>query len=112
MKRGTFISALWLAFCLYAADAPDTVWAGAPDPLSPATMVRFTLIREEPVTIEVFDSTGTRVRKIFSGRQKAGQHEVPWFGDNDKGRPVASGAYLVRCAISGKVFSRQFVVVR
>jgi flagellar hook assembly protein FlgD len=75
-------------------------------------MVRFTLIREEPVTIEVFDSTGTRVRKIFSGRQKAGQHEVPWFGDNDKGRPVASGAYRVRCTISGKTAVKRIVIIQ
>jgi flagellar hook assembly protein FlgD len=112
MKRSIFISALVFALYLHALDAQDTVWAGAPDPLSPATVVRFTLIREEPVTIEVFDSTGMRVRKMFSGRQKAGQHEIPWFGDNDKGRPVASGAYQIHYSVGGKRVMKRIVIIQ
>ena len=112
MRCSIFLPALAFAFCLSSQDAPDTVTAAAPDPFSPATVVRFTLIREEPVTIEVFDSTGARVRKIFSGRQKAGQHEIPWFGDNDAGRPVESGAYRVRCSIGGKTAIKRTVIIQ
>jgi hypothetical protein len=71
--RCVFLSALAFVLYLYAEDAPDTVWAEAPDPLSPATVVRFTLIREEP---------------------------------------VASGAYQVRCTISGKTVIKRIVIIQ
>jgi len=38
------------------------------------------------------------VRRLHDGPLAAGTHAIPWDGRNDRGRPVASGTYVVRCS--------------
>ena len=55
----------------------------------------------EPVTVEIFDVAGRRVRRVISGRRDAGLHRERWNGRDDAGRDVASGVYFVRLRAAG-----------
>ena len=63
---------------------------------SSAIRVFYTLEREAPVRIEVFDAAGRLVRVLDQGTRPAGRHQVVWNGLRDDGRPADAGLFLVR----------------
>jgi len=72
------------------------LFPAAPNPFNPRTEVRFEVVREGSVELEVFDLNGRRVRSLASGHFAAGEYHATWNGRSDRGRPLASGPYLFR----------------
>ncbi len=90
---------------ILAADRPGALGAGLvlspalPNPFTSATRIRFALGEDTPVRLDVFDFQGRRLRTLVDGQLfTAGEHEVRWDGMDARGRPVASGIYLIRVA--------------
>jgi subtilisin family serine protease len=79
-----------------AHDAPALL--ARPNPSRAATTLTFSLARPQPVSLEVFDLGGRRVRALAAGRFASGSHAVAWDGRDEAGRPVAAGVYLARLA--------------
>ena len=73
-----------------------------PNPFSPSTTITFELSRTMPVTIEVFDVTGRKVRTLQDGVLGAARHSVTWTGVNDAGQRVTPGVYFCRL-VAGNV---------
>lgn len=67
-----------------------------PNPFHPNTAFRVWIPREGPVSLEVFDVAGRRVRTLVSGERPAGWVDVVWDGRDDRGEAMGSGRYLVR----------------
>lgn len=53
-----------------------------------------------PITFEVVDAAGTRVRQMTVDASAAGNTAFHWDGRNDAGQPAAGGRYTIR-AVSG-----------
>jgi hypothetical protein len=83
-----------------------------PNPFNPVTTVRFSLYRAGPAALRVFDVAGRLVRTLVSDDLPAGAYEVTWWGDDERGRPVASGVYYCRLEAAGETRSRRMVLVR
>ncbi|MCC7142922.1 MAG: S8 family serine peptidase [Candidatus Eisenbacteria bacterium] len=71
-------------------------FAIAPNPFRGRTFIRFTLERETPVRIEVFDPAGRRIARLRDEVMPAGDHSIRWSGVSDAGAVLASGLYFVR----------------
>ena len=67
-----------------------------PNPFNPETTITYTLPRRLPVSLRVFDAAGREQAVIREGVQDAGVHELHWAGDDESGRPLSSGVYLLR----------------
>ena len=70
-----------------------------PNPFNPETWIPFRLADENTVTIQIYNATGQRVRRLAPGTLSAGDytsqsHAIHWDGRNDKGERVSSGVYL------------------
>jgi len=83
-----------------------------PNPFNPSTTIVFSVPEESPVSIEVFNAVGQKVRGLFSGEIERGLHEASWDGMDDDGEPVTSGVYFVRLRSGGKAVSHRVVLVR
>lgn len=83
-----------------------------PNPFNPRTELRFELAVPGDVSIEIHDVAGRRVRNLVLGRKTAGPGSVEWNGDDDRGRPVASGVYLVTLRATDAQDRRRVVLVR
>lgn len=68
----------------------------APNPSAGRVTIRYRLARPSSVLLEIFDASGTLVRRISSGPQAAGAHEVVWDGRYDSGRLAPAGIFLLR----------------
>ncbi|MBD3219987.1 T9SS type A sorting domain-containing protein [bacterium] len=83
-----------------------------PNPFNPVTTVSFSLDRAGPAALRVFDTRGRLVRTLVSEDLPAGAHEVTWRGDDEGGRPVASGVYFYRLEAGDQQASRRMLLVK
>lgn len=68
-----------------------------PNPFNPETKIAFTLAQAMPVTLEIYNVKGQKLKTLISNAQFAtGRHSVNWNGRDDNNRPVASGLYFSR----------------
>jgi serine protease AprX len=97
-----------------------TVEAGAftllpnyPNPFNGTTRLTFSLPAQGQVELHVYDAAGRLVREIFFG-QFLGQgfHTAQWDGQNNSGKDVASGVYLVRLRTQSETASRKIILIR
>ena len=73
-----------------------TLSQNAPNPFLDRTRVSFSLEREGPVSLHVFDVRGAQVRALVEGHRTAGVHRTTWDGTDDGGNRMSSGVYFYR----------------
>ncbi len=84
----------------------------APNPFSGETTLTYVLEQKVPVTLEVYNVLGQRVRTLVEERKEAGVHHVRWNGQNQLGEPVGSGVYFYRIEAGDFRETRKMVLVR
>ncbi len=68
-----------------------------PNPFNPSTKISFNLPDVLPVTLQIFNLQGQRVKSlIVENVLPAGRHVFSWDGKNDTGVLVPSGIYFIR----------------
>ncbi len=83
-----------------------------PNPFNPHTTIAFTLDVAQAVSLRVYAADGRRVATLREGVLDRGAHDVVWNGCDDRGRPLASGAYLVRLEAGSRAESRKIQLIR
>jgi flagellar hook assembly protein FlgD len=77
-------------------------------PIASAMPIGFSLPKAGQATISIYSLHGAIIRTLISGMQSAGMHSTAWNGRDEKGIPVACGAYIVslrqaHCALSQRI---------
>ena len=67
-----------------------------PNPFNPVTFIPFAVPRDGPVSLDIYNGAGQRVRTLAAGFRSAGSQALRWDGRDDSGAAVASGAYFYR----------------
>lgn len=83
-----------------------------PNPVGPATLIRYSLASKDHVSIGVYDLKGRLVRALLDEVQQPGQHTLSWGGRSDTGQHLASGVYFVRYQAGTQLFWRKAAVLR
>jgi flagellar hook assembly protein FlgD len=65
-----------------------------------------------PVTLDVFDVAGRRVRRLVGSSLPAGEHSVQWDGTGENGAAAGSGIYFYRLTVDGRTLTRKMVLAR
>jgi DNA-binding beta-propeller fold protein YncE len=73
----------------------------APNPAQRSTWIRYSLPRDGPATLDVFNTKGQRVRTIADGVGTSGDHFVVWDGRDAAGRALRGGVYFLRLRAGG-----------
>ena len=86
-----------------------------PNPFNPTTTISFTLSNEqnqqnEQTKLEIYNSKGQKIKTLIKEILPAGKHQVVWFGNDDNGKPVASGVYLYKIK-SGRYTSTKKMIL-
>jgi hypothetical protein len=90
----------------------NRLYPNYPNPFNPETTIRYQLAQAGDVDIAVYNISGQRVRRLASGSQPAGVHEVQWNGLGDDGRPMSSGVYLVRLRSGATVQTMKVMMMK
>jgi hypothetical protein len=84
-----------------------------PNPFNPATTIVYTVRRQTPVILRVYDVTGALVRTLVDGVKSPGiDHSIEWDGRNATGQGVASGVYFYRIVAGDYVQTRKMVLLK
>jgi len=96
------------------ADRPrrTRVLAPAPNPFNPRTTIRWEQAEAARVEVELFDLRGRRLRSLLAVELTAGRHRIGWDGTDDAGHPVASGTYVARVVVGGRVHTTRLTLLR
>ena len=104
---------------LLAALTPKetTLLPNYPNPFNPETWIPYRLAREAEVTITIYDTKGTLVRRLALGNQAAGYYAergkaAYWDGRNEDEEVVASGIYIYQFRAGDYAASRRMVIVK
>jgi hypothetical protein len=80
-----------------------------PNPFGRGLVAEYALPRASPVTLEVVDVRGRRVRILVDDREEPGRHRISWDGTDHYGRPVADGVYFLRLHAAGRTLTTKAV---
>ena len=104
---------------LLAALTPKetTLLPNYPNPFNPETWIPYHLGQGAEVTITIYDTKGTLVRRLAFGNKAAGYYAergkaAYWDGRNERGEAVASGIYIYQFRAGDYVASRRMVIVK
>ena len=81
-----------------------------PNPFNHRVTIAYRIERAGPVRLEVFSMTGQRLLRLVDGWRPSGDHQALWDGLDARGRPLASGAYVVRLR-SGEVVDQRKIAL-
>lgn len=95
-----------------AATASTRLLGARPSPFTSATRIEYELAAGTDVEVEVFDVSGARVATLERGARPAGRHAVSWAGDDERGRALPPGLYLVRLRAAGVAATTKLVRTR
>jgi len=73
-----------------------------PNPATDRSRLLLELPVAGPVTAEVYDASGRRVRELVSEFLPAGSHILTWNGTDDAGRVLGTGVYWIRASMQGR----------
>jgi hypothetical protein len=84
-----------------------------PNPFNPTTTISFSLPKEAPVTFEIYNMLGVRIRTLMAGQTKsAGMYTVAWDGRDDAGVSMSSGVYLYRVSAGSFLASKKMTLLK
>ena len=83
-----------------------------PNPFNSATHLSYQLNLASEVTIEVYTVMGSRIARLYQGRQSSGEHLITWNGVDQNGIAMPSGLYLIRMMSERTSQVRKVMLVR
>jgi len=117
----TLVNEFEVPGCYVATGVDETAFApaprahlynAAPNPFNPFTSIRFSLGHPARVRLLIFDVSGALVRRLADRAMPAGDYHLTWDGTNDRGRPLASGAYFYRLEADDVIEARKLILLR
>jgi len=67
-----------------------------PNPFNPSTTISFAVKDFTPVSIDIYNHKGQKVKSLLNDSKAAGTYNVTWNGTDDNNRSVASGLYYFK----------------
>jgi hypothetical protein len=113
------IGALGAGTCPALSPAPDVLAVAFglkgnhPNPFNPRTEIVFALEQDAPVSLEIYDVAGRKVRTLIGSEVfTAGEHRVTWEGRDEAGRAAAAGIYFSVLTTAQGNDSRRMVLLK
>ena len=84
-----------------------------PNPFNPTTTIAWSIEKDGPVTLAIYDISGRRIRTLLNAKvAEAGTHTTTWDGLDDNGRNVSSGVYFCRFSSGVIESSTKMILLR
>ncbi|MFQ5500369.1 MAG: T9SS type A sorting domain-containing protein [Candidatus Zixiibacteriota bacterium] len=83
-----------------------------PNPFNPSTVIDFDMPVRSRVTIDLFNTTGQKVRTLVDEIKPAGSYRVRWDGTNGNGVKVATGVYFYRLTVGDNSVTKKMVLIK
>lgn len=81
-----------------------------PNPFNGETVIEFSLENAAPVSIEIYNSIGQKIKTVVESEFASGRHQVKWDGTDAAGNPVTSGNFIYRLKSGGHVQAKRMIL--
>jgi hypothetical protein len=78
-----------------------------PNPFNPSTAISYTISRNSPVTMVIYDAVGREVVRLVNREQGPGSYTVVW-----EAHAAASGVYICRLQAEGRTWEKRIVYMK
>lgn len=84
-----------------------------PNPFNAQTNISFSLKEAMPVSIEIFNNSGQKIKSIYENKMlQNGPHIIHWDGKNEQGITVSSGLYFYRLKTNKSKVSKKLIMLK
>ncbi len=83
-----------------------------PNPFNSNTIIHYQVKDAEPVSLEVYDILGNRIRSLVNEYKLAGHYTYHWDGKDDNGRQVPSGIYFYTLKTKNYNHTKKLVLLK
>ncbi len=84
-----------------------------PNPFSSYTNIKFQLVETEKVAIDIYNVRGQLVKSLIKNKLLISDHyTIRWNGDNELNQQVASGIYICRFEVGGKLHFQKMIHIK
>lgn len=83
-----------------------------PNPFNPSTTIRFEVPVQSQVQLSVYNLLGQRIAVLLNENKAAGVYAVQWNGQDDHGRTVSSGIYLIKLDAGSQTQIRRMTLLK
>ncbi len=80
----------------YAVPSQSRLRPSYPNPFCRATTIPIQIANETWVSVNIYNIAGRNIRQLANGWFTPGYYQFQWNGNDEAGRPVASGIYVVQ----------------
>lgn len=80
-----------------------------PNPFTATTTIRYTVPKDGPVKLAIYNIKGQLVRSLVNNHKSPGSHQVTWDGHDNAGSSMASGLYFARLQTNGNTLTSKIV---
>src|SRR6266536_4448088 len=74
----------------------------APNPFSNTTIISFTLLQSQKVSIIIFDVNGRLIKTLANVQMQPGTYQLVWNARDEKGKGVDAGIYFLKMQTGNK----------
>jgi CotH kinase protein/Lamin Tail Domain/Chitobiase/beta-hexosaminidase C-terminal domain/FlgD Ig-like domain/Divergent InlB B-repeat domain len=83
-----------------------------PNPFNPVTTIKYSLPEDTSVTLGIYNVKGQLTKLLINEFQTKGQYTIDWDGNDNNGKPVASGLYFYRIKSNNCVLNQKMLLLK
>jgi hypothetical protein len=83
-----------------------------PNPFNPETTISYEVKNSGPVTVDIYNILGKKVRTLVNENVTAGTHSVVWNGTDDNHANVSSGVYFYKLTSGDYNATRKMILMK
>ena len=76
--------------------ASNQIISNYPNPFNAGTKIKIRIRQAGPVSLNIYDLQGQKIRTLLREELGMGDHTYTWFGLDDEGQGVSSGIYIIQ----------------
>ncbi|UCD18493.1 MAG: T9SS type A sorting domain-containing protein [Candidatus Zixiibacteriota bacterium] len=83
-----------------------------PNPFNLSTTISFTLERQSPVSLIVYNLLGQKIKTLVEENRPAGTHYAQWDGHDHSGRPASTGVYFYQIKAGDFILTKKMILLK
>ncbi|MCF7911266.1 MAG: T9SS type A sorting domain-containing protein [Candidatus Cloacimonetes bacterium] len=83
-----------------------------PNPFNPETTIKMALNTDGQVRLDVYNIRGQKVRTLVNEFKDAGNYDIIWNGDDDRGQKVGSGVYFYNMKFGKYTSTKKMILMK
>ncbi len=83
-----------------------------PNPFNPSTTIKLELADAGKIELAIFNVKGQKVKTLIDAFTNKGTFETNWNGEDEKGKSVSNGQYVVKLQQNGKETATKIMLLK